>query len=155
MLLLKALELNTALQIELHENGLEGHLPLPDVTLLKLPRMHSTLQAASARCPVTLVSHQMMPPGLHSMPVQVVIVLGIALTRRRTFYLTVLILMKFTWSHLSSLSKSLWMLSHPSSVSSPTCIVVSSANLLRTHSIYTSPTVPVPKLTSDGHQSPL
>jgi len=43
--------------------------------------------------------------------------------------------MRLAWAHFSSLSRSLWMASLPSSVSTAPLSLVSSANLLRVHSI--------------------
>ncbi|KAK4814241.1 LOW QUALITY PROTEIN: hypothetical protein QYF61_012737 [Mycteria americana] len=52
-----------------------------------------------------------------------------------TLHLALLNLMRFTQAHFSSLSRSLWMTSHPSGVSTAPHSLVSSANLLRVHSI--------------------
>jgi len=42
---------------------------------------------------------------------------------------------KFAWTHLSSQSRSLWRASVPSNMSTATCRLVFSANLLRVHLI--------------------
>jgi len=49
--------------------------------------------------------------------------------------LDLLNLMRFTWAQCSSLSMSLWMASHPSGTLTTPDSLVSSANLLRAHSI--------------------
>ncbi|KAK4817090.1 hypothetical protein QYF61_027921 [Mycteria americana] len=53
----------------------------------------------------------------------------------RSLHLALLNFMRFTWAHSSSLSRSLWMTSLPSSKSTALLSLVSSANLLRVHSI--------------------
>ncbi|KAK4815290.1 hypothetical protein QYF61_026195 [Mycteria americana] len=53
----------------------------------------------------------------------------------RTLHLALLKLMRFTWAHLSSLSRSLWMAPLPSSMSTAPHSLVLYANLLRVHSI--------------------
>jgi len=50
-------------------------------------------------------------------------------------HLTLLNLMRFTWAHFSRLSRSLWMASHLSGVSTAPLSLVSSADLLRVHSV--------------------
>ena len=52
-----------------------------------------------------------------------------------TLHLALLNFMRFTQAHLSSLSRSLWVASLPSSVSTASHSLVSLANLLRVHSI--------------------
>ncbi|KAK4807231.1 LOW QUALITY PROTEIN: hypothetical protein QYF61_024351 [Mycteria americana] len=66
---------------------------------------------------------------------QPVLILGIAPTQGQDPDLALLNLMKFTWAHFSSLSRSLWMASLLSSISTAPLSLVSSANLLRVHSI--------------------
>ena len=51
----------------------------------------------------------------------------------RTLHLALLNLRRFTWAHLSSLSRSLWIASHPSGMSTTPLILVSSAKLLGVH----------------------
>jgi len=53
----------------------------------------------------------------------------------RTLRLALLNLMRFTWTHVSSLSRSLWVASLPSGVVTVPHSLVSSENLLRVHSI--------------------
>ncbi|KAK4813629.1 hypothetical protein QYF61_014389, partial [Mycteria americana] len=59
----------------------------------------------------------------------------IAPTRCRTLHLALLNLMRFTQAHFSSLSRSLWMTSRPSDLSTAPLSLVSSANLLSVHLI--------------------
>ncbi|KAK4827087.1 LOW QUALITY PROTEIN: hypothetical protein QYF61_014189 [Mycteria americana] len=60
---------------------------------------------------------------------------SLSLSSCRTLHLALLNLMRFTQAHFSSLSRSLWMVSHPSDVSTAPLSLMSSANLLRVHSI--------------------
>ena len=53
----------------------------------------------------------------------------------KTVHLDLLNLMSLTWAHCSSLTRSLWMTSHPVGVLTSPCSLVSSANLLRVHLI--------------------
>ena len=50
-------------------------------------------------------------------------------------HLALLNFIRFTWAHFLSLSRSLWMASHPSGMSNALLSFVSSANLLRVHLI--------------------
>ena len=47
-------------------------------------------------------------------------------------------IMRFTWTHCLSLSRSLWLTSHPSGLSTAPHSLVSPANLLTMHSIHLS-----------------
>ena len=58
-----------------------------------------------------------------------------ALTQVQHLHLASLNLVRFTWAHSSGLSRPLWMVFLPSVVSSAPLSLVSSANLLRVHSI--------------------
>ena len=74
----------------------------------------------------------------------------------RTLHLALLSLMRFPQAHLSGLSRSLWIPSRPSGVSTVPFSLVSSANLLRVHSILLShwlkyEKTPVPVRTSEVH----
>ncbi|KAK4818403.1 hypothetical protein QYF61_012324 [Mycteria americana] len=60
---------------------------------------------------------------------------GFPQARCRTLHLALLNLMRFTRAHFSSLSRSLWMASCPSGMSTVPLSLVLSANLLRVHSI--------------------
>ncbi|KAK4818489.1 hypothetical protein QYF61_014219 [Mycteria americana] len=93
---------------------------------------------------VQLFSHQYSPKsfsaGLHSITSSSSLYWnrGLPRTRCRTLHLALLNLMRFTQAHFSSLSRSLWMTSRSSSVSTAPLSLVSSANLLRVHSILLS-----------------
>jgi len=60
---------------------------------------------------------------------------GIASTWCRTSHLTLLNFMQLAWVHLSSLPRSLWMASLPSSVSTVSLRLVASASFLRVHAV--------------------
>ena len=66
---------------------------------------------------------------------QSVLMLVIPTPMCRTLHLALLNFLRFTWAHSSSLSRSLWMASLPSSKSIASLSLVSFANLLRMHSI--------------------
>jgi len=53
----------------------------------------------------------------------------------RTLHLASLNFMRFAWAYLSSLSRSLWMASLPSNVSTMPHRLVSMANLMKVHSV--------------------
>ena len=55
--------------------------------------------------------------------------------RFRTLHLVLLNFMRYSWSHLTGLSRSLWLASLPSSILLTPVGLVSLANLLRVHSI--------------------
>ena len=52
----------------------------------------------------------------------------------QVLHLALLNIMKFSWTHCSSLSRSLWVSTHPSSVLTTSHSLVLFANLLRVHS---------------------
>ena len=61
---------------------------------------------------------------------QLVLIVGVAMTLMQD-----LALMKFSWAHCLSLSRSLWMAFHHSGKLTAPLRLVSSANLLRAHLI--------------------
>jgi len=123
--------------------------------------------AASTHCQLTLSFSSTNTPksfssGLlssHS-PLKLYLCLGLPQPARRTLHLALVNFMRQAWSHLSSLSRFLWIASHPSNVSIEPLSLVSSANLLRVHSIplSMSPTkvlAPVPVLIPEECHSSL
>ena len=59
--------------------------------------------------------------------------LGLSRPKCSTLHLALLNLVRFSWAHFSSLSRSLWMASLLSNVLTALLSLVSSANLLRVH----------------------
>jgi len=118
--------LGTVLQVCPHQCRIEvqDHLPRPAA--------HASLDAAQDKvgflgCESTLLAHVQF--AIHQYPQvlfgraalnpsipHLVLVMGVASTRVQDFALGLLNIMRFTWAHCSSLSRSLWMASCPSDV---------------------------------------
>ncbi|KAK4824005.1 hypothetical protein QYF61_009219 [Mycteria americana] len=121
---LRSPELDAVLQVGSHQSRVEGQNPLPQ------PAGHAAFDAAQdtvglVGCERTLLAHVQL--FIHQYPQvllhraalnpfipQPVWIPGAALTQ---VHLAFLKLMRFTQAHFSSLSRSLWMASHPSGVS--------------------------------------
>ncbi|KAK4810863.1 hypothetical protein QYF61_008835 [Mycteria americana] len=131
LLVLRAPELDAVLQVRSHQSGVEwqNHLPRP--------AGHASFDAAQDTvgllgCERTLLAHVQL--FIHQYP-SLYWNRGLPQPRCRTLHLALLNLMRFTQAHFSSLPRSLWMTSRPSGVSTAPLSLVSSANLLRVHSI--------------------
>ena len=103
-------------------------------------RMKYSTTFLSQSSPAELLINQcsqvlLLRGALHLFSAQPRFVLGVARPMYRTLHLTFLNFMRFTWAHLSSLSRSLWMASLPCSILFTPHSLVSCANLLRLHSI--------------------
>ncbi|KAK4831169.1 hypothetical protein QYF61_015639 [Mycteria americana] len=106
--------------------------------LLMQPRIRLAFWAAHAHYQVMLSFSSTNTPksfssgllSIHSLP-SLYLCLGLPRPMCRTLHLALLNFMRFTWSHSSSLSRSLWMASFPSSVSVAPHSLLSSADLLR------------------------
>ncbi|KAK4807049.1 hypothetical protein QYF61_018390 [Mycteria americana] len=116
--------------------------------VLRTPELDAVLQDAVGflGCKHTLTAHVQLfiyqypqvllhRAALNPFIPQPVLILGIAPTQGQDPDLALLNLMKFTWTHFSKLSRSIWMASLLSSISTAPLSLVSSANLLRVHSI--------------------
>jgi len=145
--MLRAPELDAGLQTVSHQIGLNGQNHLPR------PAGHAVFDAAqdtagllvcecTLSAEVQLFIHQypqvLLRAALNPFIRQPVSIVGIAPTVVQYPALALLNLMRFTWAHFSSLSRSLWMAFHPSGVSTAPFSLVSSANLLRVHSLLLS-----------------
>lgn len=110
LLVLQTQELNTVLQVELHEGGVEGNNHLPqsaghlsfnsaqdEVSFLGCKRVFSFLLT---RTPKFFSSGLFL---IHSLPVHVP---EIALTQVQHLHLILLNCVMFTWGHFSSVSRS-------------------------------------------------
>jgi len=104
-----------------HQSGAEGQNPLPH------PAGDAAQGMVGLGCECTLLGHLeflvnqhpqflLLRAALNPFSAQPVFVLGIALTHVQTLHLTLLNLIRFAEAHLSSLSRSLWMPSLPSSM---------------------------------------
>jgi len=122
-----------------------GRIPCLDLlpTLLGVqPRVQLASWAASAHCWVMSSFLSTSRPksfssgllSIHSLP-SLYLYLGLPQPRCRTLHLALLNLMRLTQAHLSSLSRSLWMASLPSSMSATSRSLVLSANMLRVPSV--------------------
>ncbi|KAK4822069.1 hypothetical protein QYF61_009330 [Mycteria americana] len=135
LLVLRAPELDAALQGGLTRAEQRGRTPsLALLATLRVmqPRTRLAFWAASTHCRLMSSFSSTGTPksfsaGLLSIPSSPSLC--------RTLHLPLLDLMRFTQAHFSSLSRSLWMTSRPSAVSTAPLSLVSSANLLRVHSI--------------------
>jgi len=124
------------------QRGRITSLALLVMLFLMQPRIQLAFWAASTHCLVTLSFSSTSTPksfssGLLSIPSSPSLYCYQRLLqpRCRTLLLALLNLMRFTRAHLSSLSRSLWMASLPSGVSTAPLNLVSSAIWLRVHSI--------------------
>jgi len=126
--------------------GQRGRIPSLALlaTLLGMqPRVRLAFWAASAHClsvHVQLFIHQLPQVLLlraARIPFLPSLYLCLQLTQPmgRSVHLALLNFMRFAWAHLSSLSRSLWMASCSLGVLIAPLSLVSSANLLRVHSI--------------------
>ena len=138
-------ELDTALQGGLSRGEQRGRIPSLDllVTLLVMqPRTQLAFWAASAHCHLMLSFLSTNTPksffsgllSIRSLP-SLSLCSGLPRPMGRTLHLALLNFTRFTRAHLLRLSRSLWMASLPSSVSTIPHSLVSLANLLRVHSI--------------------
>lgn len=106
---------------------------------------HSSQEAICLHCIGAFLAH--VQPGFHQDP-QVFFVkdalqlvdptawhLGLFLSRGRTWHFPLLSFMRFLPAHFSSLSRSLWMTAQTSGETDSPPSFVSSANLLRVHSV--------------------
>jgi len=106
------------------------------------PRVRLAFLAASAHCQLMLSflstsTAKSFSSGLlsiHSLP-SLYLCLGLPQPMCLTLHVTMLNFMRFARAHLSSLSRSLWTISLPSSVSTAPHSLVLSAKLLRVHLI--------------------
>jgi len=102
-------------------------------------------------CKGTLLAHVQLP--IHQYPQvlfvravlypyipKLVLIVWVATTLMQDLALGLMNFTTFAWAHCSSLSRSLWLASHPSGMLTTLYSLVSSANLLRVHS---APTVHV------------
>ncbi|KAK4824839.1 hypothetical protein QYF61_020212 [Mycteria americana] len=123
---LRTPELDTVLQVGSHQSGVEGQDHLPQ------PAGHASFEAAqdtvgflgckrTLPARVQLCIHQYLKSfstgllSIHSL-LSLYLCLGLPQLTRRTLPLALLNFMRFTRAYLSSLSRSLWMASLPSSV---------------------------------------
>ena len=89
------------------------------------------------RCEHTVLAHSKDPHVLLSRATprisspSLYTYMGLARSNCKTLHFALLNLIRFTWAHLLGLSRSLWMASLLSAVSTTPLIFVSSANLLR------------------------
>jgi len=118
------------------------------------PRIWLACWTASVHCQVMFSFSSTNTPKSFSSwllsirsPSSLYLCLGLPQPMCRTFCLALLNFMSFAWAHLSSLSRSLWMASLPSSVLTASHSFVLSANLLRVHSI-PQPSSPIKMLNS-------
>jgi len=116
-----------------------GRIPSLDLLatlLLMQPKTQLAFWAASTHCRVLLSSSSTMTPkssssgllSIHSLP-SLYLRLGLPRPMCRTLHLALLNLLRFAQAHLSSLSRSLWMVSRPSGMSTAPLSLVSLANL--------------------------
>jgi len=122
---LRAPQLGAGLQAGSHQSGVEGQNPLPR------PAGHAAFDAA--RDTVGLLCCEHILPG----HVQLFIPQHpqAHLSRAALNPFIPQPVLRFIWAQFSSLSRSLWMPSHPSGVLTAPLSLVSSADLLRVHSI--------------------
>ena len=142
---LKAPELDAGLQVRSHQSGAEGQNHLPQ------PAAQASLDAAQDTvgllgCELTFVAHVKLfihqclqilldRAALSPFIPQPGLIVGVALTQMQHLTLHLVEPHEVTESHFSSLSRSLSMASCPSGVSAAPLSLLSSANLLRMHSI--------------------
>ncbi|KAK4826403.1 hypothetical protein QYF61_008690 [Mycteria americana] len=113
---LRTPELDAVLQVGSHQRRVQGQNHLPR------PAGHTSFDAAQDTvgllgCEYTLPAHVQL--FIHPYPKatlkpfipQPVLIPGVVLTHGRTLHMALLNLMRFTWAHFSSLSRSLWMAS--------------------------------------------
>ena len=147
-LVLRAPELDARLQVGSHQNGAEGQNPL------LRPAGHASFDAAQDTigflgCERTLLGHvellinqhpqvRVLRAALNPFSAQPVFVLGIVPIHVQDVAFGLVEPHEFRTGPLSSLSRSLWMASHPASVLTGPHSLVSSANLVRVHSILLS-----------------
>ena len=137
--------MDTVLQVGPHEDRVEGdnHLLLPAATLLVMePRIPMAFQAARAHSQIMsrfspIRTSKSFSAGLlsrSSSPSQYSY-LGLPRLKCNTLHLALLHLMTLSWAHFSSLSRSPSMVSLPYIILTTPVSLMSSANLLRVHSI--------------------
>ena len=142
---LRAPELNTGLQVGSHKAEQMGRIPSLDLLALLLlmqPRIRLAVWAVNAQCQVMLNLLSTSTPkssfsgllSIHSPP-SLYLCLGLPQPMCRTLHLTLLNLVRFAQAHFLILSRSLWVTSFFSSVSTAPHSLVSSVNLLRVHSV--------------------
>ena len=144
--MLRAPELDAGLPVGSHQSRVEGQNPLPQ------PAGHTSLDAAEDTvgllgCEHTLVAHVQL--FIHQYPqvfliraalnpfIRQPLLIGLPRPMCRTLRMA-LLNMRFTWAHISSLSRSLWMKSCPSGVSAVPLRLVSYADLLKVHLVLLS-----------------
>ena len=119
----------------------QNHLPRP--------AGHASSDAAQDTdgflgCECTLVAHVQLfihqysevllhRAALNPFIPQPVLILGIAPTKMQDLHLALLNLVRFTWAHFLSLSRSLWMASCPSAMSTTPLSLMSADSLLKAH----------------------
>ncbi|PKU42021.1 hypothetical protein llap_7679 [Limosa lapponica baueri] len=144
VLILGAPELDAVLQMESHQSGVEGENHLPQ------PAGHASFDTTQDAvgllgCECTLSTHvELLIPQqlqillgrafLNPFSPQPVFLPGVALTQVQDLASALLSLSRFTQGHFLSLSRSRWMSSHPTGMSTTPLSLVSSANLLRVNS---------------------
>ena len=119
---LRTPHLDAGLQVMPHQHSVEGQIP--SLTLLATllwmqPRIQLAFWAARAPCWLTSSTLRCFfsRAALNPFIPQLVLVVHVALTQVQTLHMDLLNLLRFIWAHCSSLSRSLWMASHPSGVS--------------------------------------
>jgi len=139
--------MDARLQVRFHQSRVEGQNHLPR------PADHTSLDAAQDMvgllgCERTLLGHIQLLINQHPQVLlsraalnpfipQPVLISGVGPTQVWDLVLGLVLfnLTRFTQAHFLSLSRSLWMASHPSGTLTAPLSLVSSGNLLRVHSI--------------------